>query len=714
MRLSAPEAALPHGCFVVRQYDTRGDVVFYKAQDVSVRRDGRCEAVASHDECRAYAIRNANGVMGTTPPEQNFPTGCFVFATKVYYKATSNAGTNRECSPYAQCLCPSGLGRTAWRSCNDGAGGSHSDGVYVITPPGRSPVSVYCDFSTDGGGWTKVLQYGTYYIPSASAIGTIATASTTAAAKLSDTDIVAIAGSSPVWRFVDDGDVAGGDSASRFYMRDTATFSDVLANWGLPRQNHQRCISSALANCGWSSISAITGSRNIDAGANNCNRWFVDHGGTIGCYRTFDAASRQWQPGPAGTRCWTHGNANCLHSGDGHTSRENMGLWVRPSPSPPPPSPSPPPPSQAWACPASVTRTSSNPFGAAATIQTLGYVFGSASGYCSTEAGGLATMVGSARPGVSGIHCFDHLNDGEFGNSNSWIPLQNNAIGGVQFPTPRVVAGIALARDKTGNYRDRYSGTITIELTNVQGQSYTALVGSTDWCAVGAAQTRNGPQSNYYQFSSAVTVAALRIVASDAASCYDELQIFGFAAPPSAPLSSSAATVEATTLGHIAATASTAQHNRQWTLSRAPADNSGARWTLRGAQKARRRARRLQRRSLGPRALKEEENVFIGMLDILGWTSLGDLLHSFDVSPLWMTIWLIAGVCVFASSVWSLVRLWRLVHSRSTSKRTDTASHATACSEHDDAVSKVAEQPSVVPKKRAAAPRWLKPLRAKA
>ena len=154
------------------------------------------------------------------------------------------------------------------------------------------------------------------------------------------------------------------------------------------------------------------------------------------------------------------------------------------------------------------------------------YVFGSGSNHCGDNSGGLATAVGSGRPGVTGIHCFDNLNDGNYGNSYSWIAGATNQVAGIQFPSPRAVAGIALARDKLGHHSDRTGGTVTIQLTSVQGLTYSALVGTADWCSVGAAQTRSGGNSNYFQFSSAITVAALRIMASDSGSCYDELEIF--------------------------------------------------------------------------------------------------------------------------------------------------------------------------------------------
>ena len=103
---------------------------------------------------------------------------------------------------------------------------------------------------------------------------------------------------------------------------------------------------------------------------------------------------------------------------------------TRPPPTLPPPTsppprspPSPPPPSPpVFACPSSVSISTTNPFGAATTIQTQGYAFGSVSAHCSTSAGGVAPGVGGVmRSGVSGIHCFDNLNSGVFGNGNSWI-----------------------------------------------------------------------------------------------------------------------------------------------------------------------------------------------------------------------------------------------------------------------------------------------------
>ncbi|QDV20991.1 Planctomycete cytochrome C [Gimesia panareensis] len=94
------------------------------------------------------------------------------------------------------------------------------------------------------------------------------------------------------------------------------------------------------------------------------------------------------------------------------------------------------------------------------------------------SAGSKATC-SSALPGHP-IHKLEHINDGKYGNSHSWISHENG--GGwiqIELPQTTTIDRIEWARDREGKYSDRLPVDYVIEVSNT-GQDWQTIAGSSD------------------------------------------------------------------------------------------------------------------------------------------------------------------------------------------------------------------------------------------
>lgn len=164
--------------------------------------------------------------------------------------------------------------------------------------------------------------------------------------------------------------------------------------------------------------------------------------------------------------------------------------------------------------------------------------------------GGVPPMNLARQPGVTPfvidslagypIHDYLHLNDGVYGNANSWIG-HSGAPGyaGLRFGGRFVIHGIAFGRDNLGNYNDRTLGLYTLEYTRVAAPgAATAFTGNPDtgWAAIGTLDYQKdgtGPFANpsrRHRFTfTPVEATGLRLLVPGTGmgggTCIDELEV---------------------------------------------------------------------------------------------------------------------------------------------------------------------------------------------
>ena len=149
-----------------------------------------------------------------------------------------------------------------------------------------------------------------------------------------------------------------------------------------------------------------------------------------------------------------------------------------------------------------------------------------------------------AKDCISGFpqHSIAHLNDGIYGNSNSWIGNGQSDFAGVAFAAPCTIGSLAFGRDNTGSYLDRYTGTYIFQYT--QAPNPNASTPDALWTSFGGFYLNTvypnatNELRHVYDFDPISGVTGVRILTcsdgSDFANytCIDELEVYAAVPEP--------------------------------------------------------------------------------------------------------------------------------------------------------------------------------------
>lgn len=132
-------------------------------------------------------------------------------------------------------------------------------------------------------------------------------------------------------------------------------------------------------------------------------------------------------------------------------------------------------------------------------------------------------------------HAIDHLNDGVYGNANSWVAGSDSSFVGISFAGPTTFNSLAIGRDNTGIFTDRFTGIYTFQYTTAPNPD--ASTSDTDWISFGAVcldslyPDAEGYRRHRFEFAPIKDATGLRILVDGAGIAIDEVEVYSLPEP---------------------------------------------------------------------------------------------------------------------------------------------------------------------------------------
>jgi hypothetical protein len=144
--------------------------------------------------------------------------------------------------------------------------------------------------------------------------------------------------------------------------------------------------------------------------------------------------------------------------------------------------------------------------------------------------------------GFAPTHTIPNVNDGIYGNPNSWIGDTEGSFVGVKFASAQTINKVAFGRDNTGTFSDRATGSYLVQYTTVANPN--AGTPDSSWTTIGPAyfDTSDPTPSLRHEFSFAPVAGAtgVRLFAQGngigSGRAIDELEVYAIPEPAAASL----------------------------------------------------------------------------------------------------------------------------------------------------------------------------------